>query len=206
LLPPFSYHLLCRRWAKTPYTKDSTWGSSMSSVTRLLAGNWGNGASFLAVAQTFLMMWQNQTSKFLYTLWHSVTLQHCVLQHSHILHLHCYCLFTANCWCAVCLLLQWTNSTPAAGYQPTLAQKIRTCKHWNAPVVTECYNVESLEVTLYLHHLKTHGMYDGKIFLFSITSRQAMGPMANGGCFFLGIKLCGSVADHSFPPLYFVLG
>jgi hypothetical protein len=115
----------CKWLICSHYTKDNTWGRTMSTVTRLLAGNWGIGASFLAIAQTFLMMWHIQTFKCLYTLQEHSVLQHRVLQHLHILHLHCYCWFTANCWCAVCLLLQWTNSTAAAGYQQTLPQKMK---------------------------------------------------------------------------------
>lgn len=98
--------------------------------------NWGIGASFLAVAQTFLMIWHNQTSKCLYTL------QHCTFQHLYILHLHCYCWFTACCWCAECSLLQSTHSTPAAVINQCSHRRWRTYKHWNVSVVMECYNVE----------------------------------------------------------------
>jgi len=97
--------------------------------------NWGIGASFLAVAQTFLMMWHNQTSKCLYTF------QHCMFQHLYILHLHCYCWFTACCWCAEGSLLQRPHSTPAAVINQCRHRRWRTYMNWNASVVTECYNV-----------------------------------------------------------------
>jgi len=79
----------------------------MSTVTRLLAGNWGFGASFLAVAQTFLMMWHNQTFKCLYTLQ-----QHSMFYNTVSCNICIYFIFIATVGLqptagVLCLFLQW---------------------------------------------------------------------------------------------------
>lgn len=66
-----------------------------------------------------------------------------------------------------------------------------------------------MEVTLCLHYLKLHGMHERKIFPFSITSRQAIGPTSNGqwGMFLPGnkpVRECGWPLVSNFLPCAWV--
>lgn len=153
------------------------------------------------------MMWHNQTFKCLYTLRHSVSLP------TLCCNICIYLIFIATVGLqptAGVLCVYYYNEEHTSSWISTkLAQKMKKCKHWNAPIVTECYNVESSWKSHCIRIIWSHMVCKKERFFSSPWPPDRLWcqhPVSNGGCFFLGIKLWGSVADCLFPPLYLVLG